>query len=118
LEGIQNLKKIKVLICKENRLENCSDLNNKELEILDLQKNQLSNSEEIKNVILKLQNLKKLDLRDNCFIEESQLMTSIIRDSPQLESYNMDKIDSFQYSNDNESNNYKIKFIIFCLLLL
>lgn len=94
---------LKFLICKENRLEDCSHIINPELEILDLQKNKLSDSDQIKEVVSKLKNLKQLDLRENCFIEESQLMSSILSVSPILESYNMNRIDSFASPNDNES---------------
>jgi Leucine-rich repeat (LRR) protein len=103
LDGIDLLVNLKILICKENRVEQCSELTNPQLEILDLQKNQLSNFEQIKIVVGNLKNLKKLDLRDNCFIDEPQLKNSILKVGKSLEKYNNEIVKPNAHINDTES---------------
>ena len=103
LRGIGRLKKLKFLFCKENGLEDCSDLMNPELELLDLQKNQLSDSEQVLKVVANLHKLRQRDLRDNCFVEESELMTSILSASVGLENYNASTIEQLRKTVEGES---------------
>ena len=93
---------LRILICKDNRLEDCADLSSSNLEHLDLEKNKLSDLTKFKEIIKTLKNLKKLNIRDNCFANEELLMKKVIKSCPLLEYYNSEKIESHIVTNDIE----------------